>query len=482
MQRRLAYSLAMVLGALGIAFHRRELDDEEEAHLEAVNLPMGGLQPSPDCNRCQHRSVAAHAETCNIEEADDGLTLICDDCLGMARTRGEFVRHLRDCGRDHVERYATPQLTFNLMTTYQLQQCRHCNRWRTAWRTPLRIHETLCRRARELRSRLWFPALPPIEQWRLDDIGDLLPPPTLRWRIRQAEDDLHHLRRDHPTMAMTSWQQEEDKRRLHERQVARDQYNMRSRRNREAALLAQGVYIDPLDVPTKRQGRCGHKRKAPWATEAQEAQQPRRESPQRITQGQLQDALAPPTSPMSATEAVARYGLVAPYQSAEQRDIRHQDGFLQVTVQLTPTTSASSVPATLPSSATLPPSVPPTRTGQAYERSTGDRVASVSLWGTLPSGPGVAMYVDQRMTGERAADVHYEAGVSASPPYDSPAAYATTEVHVHEHGRRVRQVGTLWATADLPRDGTFALVIGTHTAIIRFRPVTHTVTRSDFGQ
>ena len=48
--------------------------------------------------------------------------------------------------------------------------------------------------------------------------------------------------------------------------------------------------------------------------------------------------------------------------------------------------------------------------------------------------------------------------------------------------RRVRQVGTLWATADLPRDGTFALVIGAQTAVIRFNPITQTVTRSDFGQ
>ena len=185
---------------------------------------------------------------------------------------------------------------------------------------------------------------------------------------------------------------------------------------------------------------------------------------------------------MSATEVVARHGLVMPYPSAEQRDIRHQDGFLQVTVQLTPTTSASAVPASLPSSATLPQRVPGTRTGQAYERSTGERVASVTLWGTLSVGPGVAMYVDGRRTGERAADVYYEAGVSASPPVNSTAAYATTEVHVQVHERRVRQVGTLWATADLPRDGTFALVMGTQTAIIRFNPVTHTVTRRDSMQ
>ena len=483
-QRRLAFSFALVISALGIAFHRREQKKEVEEHLRAVNAPLGGLHPSPDCGRCQHRSLGAHAEACNIEEADDGLILICDECMGMERTRGAFARHLRDCGRPHVERYAVPQMAFNLMETFDLRECRHCRRWRSAWRTPLRVHEILCERARALESKLLFPALPPVERWRLDEAGDLIPPPTLRWRIQQAEEDLAHLDEFPPTMAMREDLWDEDERRLHEHQVARDQYHIRSRRRREEALLAQGVYVDPLDVPTKRQGRCGHgrKRKAPWATEAPEARQPRRESPPLITPEQLRHALVPPTLPMSATEEVARHGLVMPYPSAEQRDIRHQDGFLQVTVQLTPTTAASTAPAALPSSATLPQRVPGTRTGQAYERSTGDRVASVTLWGTLPVGPGVAMYVDGRRTGERAADVYYEAGVSASPPANSTAVYATTEVHVQVRERRVRQVGTLWATADLPREGTFALVVGAQTAIIRFSPVTQMVTRSDFGQ
>ena len=129
-------------------------------------------------------------------------------------------------------------------------------------------------------------------------------------------------------MAMTEWQQEQDERRLHERQVSRDQYNIRSRRTREAALVTQGAYIDPLDVPRKLQGRCGHKRKASWTTEAPVSQRPRYEATSPITQGQLQDALIPPTSPMSATEAVSRYGLITKNLGVEQRDIRHQDSFL----------------------------------------------------------------------------------------------------------------------------------------------------------
>ena len=86
----------------------RSQEHKDDEHQRAVTLPLGGLQPSPYCNPCQHRSVGAHADTCNIEEADDGLTLICDDCFGMERTRGAFARHLRDCGREHIERYATP--------------------------------------------------------------------------------------------------------------------------------------------------------------------------------------------------------------------------------------------------------------------------------------------------------------------------------------------------------------------------------------
>ena len=169
-------------------------------------------------------------------------------------------------------------MAFNLMDTYDLRECRHCYRWRSAWKTPLRINETLCDRAKALQSNICFPALPPVEQWRLDEAADLIPPPTLRWRIQQAEEDLDHLDEYPPTMAMRGDQWDQDERRLHERQVARDQYYIRSRRNREAALVAQGVYIDPLDVSATRQGRRRHKRKAAWATEAPQAQQPRYES------------------------------------------------------------------------------------------------------------------------------------------------------------------------------------------------------------
>ena len=126
-----------------------------------------------------------------------------------------------------------------------------------------------------------------------------------------------------------------------------------------------------------------------------------------VTQGQLHDELTQSTSPISATEAVSRYGLITQNQGTDQRDIRHQDGFLQVTVQLAPPTTTSSTSTALPSSATFEDQfVQPTRTDQAYERSTGDRVASISLWGTLPTGPGVAMYVNNLINGARAADVH----------------------------------------------------------------------------
>ena len=468
-QRRLAFAISVILSTLGIAFHLRQQRGEEYLHQRALHARSDNRLPSASCGRCQHRTATSH--TCGARDADDGIILVCDDCLGAERNRGDFTRHLRWCGREHVERYATPLMVFNMMYARPLEECRFCHEWKSPWATALAAHEALCERARLLRSRLAFPYLPAIDQWR-SEYDDLIPPTTLRARIIEAESDVRYLRREVPTSALLRWQQEEDGRREHERRLARDAYHQRSRANREAALRAQGVDIDPLDVPLRRQGRCGKKRKLNIAESEEGPQQRRRRSgsADRVTpSARPTAAIEQPPLPMSAYPGRPRLTGNTGNPIAAERDITRQDDRIQVTVQC-PTAATS---ATRPTTAVFTDEwVESAYSAQAYDRRTGRRVASALVWGHLRAGVGSAMFTDGGFTGARAASVLYERGIAVAPPPDEFTSDAIWEVHLSRHGDTTRQVGTLWVDVGLPLPITIAVTIDGEMALLRFCPIT----------
>ena len=51
--------------------------------------------------------------TCEASE-NEGLVLVCEDCLSVERTPGDFTRHLRMCGRRFADRFQITWSAINL--------------------------------------------------------------------------------------------------------------------------------------------------------------------------------------------------------------------------------------------------------------------------------------------------------------------------------------------------------------------------------